>query len=327
LAYREHSAWRGLLLFGLAASLSVAQTPVLWRNPGAVGKLDFAGGPGGRAGAPVAPFRFLNADPSGTTPKVTVLDKRGRRWSVKWGEEVKAETFASRLVWAAGYHVEPSYFVRSGRIIGTRDLGRADKFIDKRGYFRDARFEARDPSARFLQNVDWTWEKNPFRDTRQLNGLKLLIMLTSNWDNKDARDSTSNTGILQRGTGPGRQWVYFVSDWGGTMGKWGNLFTRSKWDCDGFAGQSKEFVKEIDGKEVQFGFNGQHDNEFRDDITIADVRWVMQYLGRVTDSQIRAGLRAAGASPHEQTCFVRALRARINQLQQVTSASYRARRR
>jgi hypothetical protein len=317
---------RLLLTLSIACSFATAQKPVLWRDPGRVEKLDLTGGPGGRSGAPAGPFRFLQADPSGTTPKMTVLDRKGRRWNVKWGEEVKAETFASRLVWAIGYYVEPSYYVRSGRILGVRDAGRAAKYVDKRGFFQDARFERRDNSGRFLQNVDWTWEKNPFRDSRQSNGLKLLVMLTSNWDNKDARDATSNTAILQRGTGPDREWVYYVSDWGGTMGKWGNIFTRSKWDCEGFAGQSDEFIREIDGSEVQFGFNGQHDNEFRDDITVADVRWLMQYLGRLTDAQIRAGLRASGANVHEQRCFSRALRSRIAQLQRASAGSYRARR-
>lgn len=248
---------------------------------------------------------------------MTVTDRRGRTWSVKWGEEVKAETFASRLVWAMGYYVEPSYYIRSGRIHGVKDRGRARRHIDKHGFFRDARFEARDRSVRFLQDVDWTWEKNPFRDTRQLKALKLLVMLTSNWDNKDARDRTSNTGILQRRGRSERQWLYYVSDWGGSMGKWGNVFTRSKWDCDGYARQSEEFIRDVDGRDVRFNFTGQHDNAFRENISVADVRWLMRYLSRVKDSQIRAALRASGASAHEQECFTRGLRMRIRLLESV----------
>jgi hypothetical protein len=41
----------------------------------------------------------------------------------------------------------------------------------------------------------------------------------------------------------------------------------------------------------------------------------MQYLSRITDDQIRAGLRASGATPDEVTCFTSAVRDRINQLQ------------
>ena len=311
---------RYLLLASWALTLH-ATPQVLWRDPGSVERLDLAGGSGGRTGAPVAPFYFVRNDSSGTSPKVTVRDKTGRDWSVKWGEEVKAETFASRLAWAAGYFVEPVYYVRSGRIFGIhgRDLGRADKFVDKSGRFLDARFELLDRSKRYLQTTTWTWEKNPFAGSQQLNGLKIVLMLTSNWDNKDARDPSSNTAIVQQGAGNGRRWIYLVTDWGGSMGKWGNVFTRGKWDCDGYAKQTRDFIKKVEDSRVKFGFSGQHDNAFKDDITVRDVRWVMRYLGRLSDAQIRAALRASGADAHEQRCFGRALRARLRQLRQVAS--------
>jgi hypothetical protein len=284
-----------------------------------VERLDLVGGPGGRAGAPKPPFRFLREDATGTSPKVRVRDRAGTEWSVKWGPEVKAETFASRIAWAAGYHVEPVYYVPRGRISGTRDLRRADKHIGDRGAFRDARFERIDPSKKYLETVGWTWEKNPFAGSQQLNGLKIVLMLTSNWDNKDARDPSSNTAVVQEGTGRQRKAIYLVTDWGGSMGKWGNYFTREKWDCDGYAKQTPKFIKAVDGREVKFGFSGQHDNEFKDDISVSDVRWIMRYLGRLSDTQIRSALRAAGASHHEERCFTRAVRLRLRQLRQVAS--------
>ena len=167
---------------------------------------------------------------------------------------------------------------------------------------------------------------NPFAGTRELNGLKTVIMLTSNWDNKDARDAGSNTGILQRGSGRDRQWIFLITDWGASIGKWGNFFTREKWDCDGFADQTDDFVDEIKDGTVRFGFRGKHDNDFNDGIRPNDIRWLMQYLGRVTDAQIRAGLRASGASSHEVTCFTRALRSRINQLKRIATMSVSSRR-
>jgi hypothetical protein len=306
------------LLAICAVSMAAAQPPrLLWHDPGPVEQLDFSGGPGGRARAPKPPFRFLRADDSGSSAKVTVRDAAGSTWSVKWGSEVKAETFASRLAWASGYYVEPVYYVARGRIVGIQDPGRAGKFLDKRGAFRDARFELIDRSKRYLQTTGWTWEKNPFAGTRQLNGLKIIVMLTSNWDNKDHRDSSSNTAIVQSGSGPQRRMLYMVTDWGGSMGKWGNVFTREKWDCDGYRKQTPDFVKEVKGRQVKFGFSGQHDNEFKDDIDVRDVRWLMQYLGRVTEAQIRTGLRASGARRHEEECFTLALRNRLKQLRYV----------
>ena len=85
-----------------------------------------------------------------------VRDAAGREWSVKWGQEVKAETFASRLVWAAGCFVEPVYYVREGRIRGVRNPGRAAKYLDKNGEFQDARFELIDRSVKYLPTTGWT---------------------------------------------------------------------------------------------------------------------------------------------------------------------------
>jgi hypothetical protein len=293
-----------------------AAPPVLWHDPGAVERLDFAGGPGGRSRAPKPPYYFVRADSSGSSPKMIVRDASGSVWAVKWGSEVKAETFASRLAWAAGYYVEPVYYVAKGQVRGAKDPGRAGKHLDKSGHFEDARFEFIDPRKRYLPEAGWTWEKNPFVGTRQLNGLKIIVMLTSNWDNKDHRDPSSNTAIVQSGS-KGRM-IYMVTDWGGSMGKWGNLFTREKWDCDGYRKQSSDFIQGVRGREVRFGFSGQHDNSFKDDVSVRDVQWLMKYLGRMSDSQIRAALRASGANTHEERCFARALRSRLNQLQQVT---------
>jgi hypothetical protein len=50
-------------------------------------------------------------------------------------------------------------------------------------------------------------------------------------------------------------------------------------------------------------------------IKVDDIR--LQYLGRVTDKQLRAGLEASGATAEEVSCFSKALRERINQLQKV----------
>jgi hypothetical protein len=45
------------------------------------------------------------------------------------------------------------------------------------------------------------------------------------------------------------------------------------------------------------------------------VRWLSRYLARITDDQLRAGLRASGATDEETDCFTRAIRERIKQLQ------------
>jgi hypothetical protein len=41
----------------------------------------------------------------------------------------------------------------------------------------------------------------------------------------------------------------------------------------------------------------------------------MRYLGRITDAQLRSGLKASGGTPAEMACFATQLRKRIKQLQ------------
>jgi len=293
-------------------------TPVIWSDPGAVENLDFVGGIGGRRNAPKPPFSFVEESMSGTNPKVRITDANGALWMVKFGSEVNAETFATRMAWAAGYYVEPDYYIPSGKIEKVGPLTRAKKFIQQDGSFKAARFERHhDKGVKKLEDEQsWDWMKNPFIGTKELNGLKVIMMLVSNWDNKDVRDvgRGSNTAIYQTKTGLGLEDRYLVTDWGGSMGKWGGLITREKWDCNGFHGQTKDFVKGVKGDQVEFGYSGQHSGSFKEGIRVDDVKWVAHYLGRITDDQLRAGLQASGATSQEVECFTQSVRDRINQL-------------
>ena len=99
--------------------------PILWRDPGAVETLDFVGGVTGRKATPQPPFTFVEESTSGSNPKIHVTDANGVHWTVKFGSEVNAETFATRMAWVVGYFVEPAYFVRSGNIQNVGKLTRA----------------------------------------------------------------------------------------------------------------------------------------------------------------------------------------------------------
>jgi len=299
-----------------AAGASTGLKPVIWKDPGAVERLDFTYGVGGRENAPRPPFTFLEENTKGTNPKIRVKDAAGAEWAVKWGSEVNAETFATRVVWAAGYFVEPAYFVGQGKVEGVTGLDRAKSQVKPDGSFVDARFERRTKGVKTLEGEQsWSWVAGPFVGTKEFNGLKVVLMLLSNWDNKDQRDAGrgSNTGIHQTAS----EARYVVTDWGGSMGKWGGVMSREKWDCKGFSGQSKDFVKGVKNGIVEFGFSGQHSGDFKDNIKVEDVRWLMQYVGRITDEQLKAGLVSSGATPEDTACYTSALRARINQLQLV----------
>ena len=290
---------------------------VLWHDPGPIGQLDLTYGIGGASIAPAPPYAFEKEDMSGTSPKVRVKDGNGREWVIKFGKEARPDTFATRLAWAVGYWVEPNYFVPGGVMTGAHNLGRAHAYVDDHGRFRGGRFQLRSDDPKYIEDVNWNWDQNPFVGTPQLNGLKIMMMLVSNWDDKDYRDAASrggNTAIYQH---DGR-YIFFIDDWGASFGNWGKLLTRSKWNSKDYLDESPNFIKSLD-LGIDWGYTGQHTGLMRGGVRPSDVRWLMQYLGRITDEQLRAGLVASGASPQDVHNCVDGLRMRIGQLRTVAN--------
>jgi len=173
--------------------------------------------------------------------------------------------------------------------------------------------------VKFEGEHSWSWVQNPFLGTKELNGLKIIIMLVSNWDNKDVRDLKrgSNTAVYQYLEGDAR---YLITDWGASMGKWGGYLTRGKWDCDGYQRQASSFLSGIKGGVLVWGYSGQHTGDFREGIPVSDLQWLLQYLGRITDDQIRTGLEASGATREERDCFTKSIRERIDKMKACADA-------
>jgi hypothetical protein len=296
---------------------------VIWRDPGAVERLDLAAGPGGPDGAPQPPFRFIEEQFAGSRPCVSALDGRGRRWRIKWGDEVQAETLATRLAWAAGYFVETTYHVSSGVLDDAGGLKRASANVDDRGRFQTARFELEEDGViTHFDEHSWSWIDNPFVGTRELNGLKIVMMWLSNWDAKDVRDVArgSNTAIFEHRTSSGvREARYLVTDWGGALGRWGGVVGRGRWDAGGFAQQTPDFVKGVEGEIVLWGYSGQHTADIAAGIRTDDVRWLLRYLGRLEAHQISAAVYASGGTDEEAALFTRALVERIDRLREIAA--------
>jgi hypothetical protein len=301
-----------------------AHSETVWRDPGAVARLDFRAGPGGRDYTPAPPFHFVEEHSTGSNPCLSVKDARGRTWRVKWGDEVRSETFAVRLVWAAGYHAEVTHFIAEGRIEGVKELGRAKSCVGDDCTFKDARFELDEKGVtKLFDEHGWAWNDNPFVGTRELNGLKVMLMLLSNWDNKDVRDVArgSNTAIFQYHLPDGSvEARYLIIDWGATMGRWAAVGFRQKWDCEAYESQTPEFVKSVDGGTVKWGYIGQRTEDATEGISVEDVRWLYQYVGQVSDDQLRDGLAVSGATCEEVERFTKSIRERIDQLKRVIEA-------
>jgi hypothetical protein len=277
---------------------------VFWVDPGDPSLFDFRYGAGGSERQPQPPLSFAGEDLSRTTPKINVIDSRGVAWNVKWGEEASPSVFCTRLAGVCGYLAEPEYFVAKGRIDGARSLSRARRYVGKDGSFVDARFQLRTDSPKYLQGEYWPLNKNPFLGSPEFQGMRILMLLVSNWDKRD-----SNFGVFEDVSTGTPRYLYVQTDWGASLGSYGNAFTRSKWHCRDFANQTEDFVKGVDRDRIKWGFGDWND------IRVSDVRWLMQYLRKITDNQIRLGLTTSGATSEEADCYAGALRGRIEQLQ------------
>jgi hypothetical protein len=303
-----------LSLVVLASAPARSQT--LWKEPPPASMSDWTWGPGGPDSVPRPPFTFLKEKMDGTNPKVEVRDAANRTWVVKFGSEVHSDTFAPRLLHVLGYAATPTYYVGEGAISGVHGLKRAKHFVSKNGAFRNARFKLHHGDSAGSANVTWSWAENPFVGSHELGGLKILMMLTSNWDAKDSRDGDgeSNNHTIDR------TW-YAVTDWGASMGKTGGYFSRNRWDWIGYRAQTAAFVRATPEGNPVFGFKGKHGQDIATGIRVEDVRWLLTYLSRVTDEGLQAGFVASGASPAVASEFATCIRARIDQLQRVAGYS------
>lgn len=305
---------RTLALCMLAAICTTAQ--VLWREPPPRSASDWVWGPGGLEMAPQPPFRFVKEKFGGTNPKVEVKDDRGRRWVVKFGSEAHTDTFQSRLVSSLGYAAEPTYFVTAGSIQDVHDLKRAKHFIARNGSFHEARFKLQDHKSETDSNNEaWSWAVNPFVGSRELGGLKILTMLTSNWDTKDSRNGEgSNTGVIRGGNSAAR---YAVVDWGASFGRAGSMFKRNRWDWEGYRLETPNFVRLGSDGRLRWRYKGRHGDDITAGVGVEDVRWILPYLSRISDDDLKTGLAASGASEAVAGEYARLIRQRIIQLQNV----------
>jgi hypothetical protein len=181
----------------------------------------------------------------------------------------------------------------------------------------NARFQLRTDSPKFLKDYNWKWTSNPFVGKRELHGLKILTMLVSNVDAKN-----SNLGVFEETFNGEPRYLFATVDWGSSLGTWGGIFTQSIGNCKGFAKQNSNFIEYDKKGRLRWAFNGKRGDDLIEDISPSDVRWLLQYLGRITDHQIEDGLSASGMNSQETTCYTRALRDRIEQMRRVAAAAY-----
>jgi hypothetical protein len=270
---------------------------VLWRDPVDIASRNLLYGPGGQAHAPAGKFKFVEEGKEGATPKFDVIDEQGVRWRVKVGPEARAETAASRLLWAVGYFADEDYYVPELRVEGMQKLSRGQKFVSADGIVRGAGMERHAAGRKKIGT--WNWSKSPFVGTKELGGLKIMMALMNNWDISERQNA-----IYEQG---GAEHQYAVSDVGATFGRTGGVFSRSKDNLKDYS--QSEFIQETKADHVTLSPFGS--------IPRADAKWLGALLSKLSADQIRDCFRAAGYSPEEVEGYTKAVQDRIRALNQL----------
>jgi len=262
------------------ASVQLVPIDALWHDPGEISSLDLAFGSGGKERAPRADatYRFVKEDLGGTSTKFYVKDQDGVEWLVKVGEEARAETAATRFVWAMGYFTDEDYFVPELHVSGLSRLHRHSKSVHKDGTVTNARLK-RSPKDQ-KKVATWAWADNPFRGSRELNGLRVMMALINNWDLKtvnnkvygskhhskqeqetraakdgqeklgDGNEPARDDDTLVAGTVDSANVHYVVSDLGASFGRTGGFFSRSKGKVQDYS--KDKFIRAATPETVDF---------------------------------------------------------------------------
>jgi hypothetical protein len=244
----------------------------LWIEPRDLASRDLFYGPGGPSLVPRADaqYELEKRDTAGFSITYDVRDQTGQEWSVKIGPEAQTEVASARIVWSMGYHQPPTYYVKKWTYKNSDTAAVHGRFRPKLAWLKSTGI--------------WDWKKNPFVGTEPLRGLKVLMMILNNTDLKPLQ----NAVYAVDGRGPG-QW-FVVKDLGATLGETGVVNPRRGW-IDGF--EKHGFIDKVDGDRVRFEYHGLRGDIF-EDVTVQDVRWMCERLGRLTDKQWKDALRAGG---------------------------------
>lgn len=333
------SLWIGILLlthvspanagkrpkkFSEEAEITTSIPPVLWRNPTDIHFRNLFYGPGGKGHEPRGTFRFTKEDLDGTNPKFFVRDQDGVKWKVKLGTEARPETAASRLVWAVGYFANEDYFLADLKVLNMPPhLHRGQKYVYADGSIHNVRLK------RYLDGEEktgiWHWSESPFKKTRELNGLRVLMALINNWDLTDE----NNASYAEDNSGP-QQYIYLVTDLGSAFGA-GRLtwpLERARGNLSTF--RHSKFITKITPDYVDFQTPAQPSffflatpREFAHKLRLrwigrriprADARWIGQLLAQLSPEQIRDAFRAAQYPPDQVEGFAAVVESRIVEL-------------
>ena len=289
----------------------------LWQDPGNISAKNLFHGDGGEDGQPVPPFKFISEDMNGSNPKFDVQDAKGKKWRVKLAEEARPEVVASRLLWAVGYYVNDDYLLHVATIEGL-DIKRGAKLVHNGTQVIDARFERKPGNNTKI--ATWEWKTNPFSNTREFNGLRVMMAVINNWDLKDV----NNAVYTDKATG---HQTFLVSDIGATFATNSLQTSRAqdKGNVKNYVGS--KFITGTTPTTVDFGTPSAPTgilvltaakrrgyDWIGNDIPREDARWIGSLLGQLTHEQLADAFRAGSFPPESIDQYVAELESRIAQL-------------
>lgn len=243
---------------------------------------------------PSAIYKVIEVKRSGFSMGFTMEGPGDRKWSAKMPPEAPTEVVASRLLWGVGYHQPPIYYVGKWNASGAPDTNPQ----------LPARFRESKPDLHGLDAGDpWSYYRNPFIGTKELNGLLVLQVMLGNSDLKDAQNALYT--LTEKFEGASR-W-YVARDLGQSFGRTG-VIDAPRGDVKVF--EDTPFIKGIAGQHVRFEYRGRH-RALVDHMTAADVRWICGRLQRLTDRQWNDAFRAGGYAPEVAARFIRRFKQKI----------------
>ncbi len=279
-----------------AAKASVGASPaVIWREPTDIKSRDLFYGPGGPDHQPHGKLSYIQEKFNGVNPKFDVRDEDGTRWGVKLGNEAKPETAATRLVWAVGYFTNEDYYLPELKV-GNLQLSRGENLIQG-NKIEGVRLKRHNKGEHKIAN--WSWDKNPFVGTKELDGLKIMMEVICNVDLKALNQHVyDEDGVEQH---------YIAADLGSSFGMCGKTMFYTKGKVRDF--ESKPLIKDAGPEYVDF-WRFKH-------IPREHAKWIGGYLAQLSDKQISDAFRAAGFSDEEVEGFTAKVKEKINELTQL----------
>lgn len=275
---------------------STAQLAQLWIEPESARDL-FSGVGGARlAPDPDAKYKVIEIKRGGFSRGYTLLGPGEREWSAKFPPEAGTEIIASRLLWGTGYHQPPIYLLSGWT---------AERATSPNPQL-PARFREKDPDLHGLDAGEaWSYYRNPFVGTRQMNGLLVLQAMLGNSDLKDEQNVIYELDRRHEGA---ERW-YVARDLGHTFGRTG-VIDAPRGDIDVF--EATPFIRGVENGRVRLDYRGRHRVLF-EDIRPADVRWICQQLERLTDRQWTDAFRAGGIEGPLAARFIRRMKQKIGE--------------